>query len=57
MILVIVDRSTKFGHFIGLHHPFSAITVANMFIDNIYKLHGLPQTIVSDRDKLFIRTF
>ena len=36
---------------------FSAITVAQAFMDNIFKLHGVPHTIVSDRDKVFLSTF
>jgi hypothetical protein len=56
-ILVIIDKLTKYGHFIPLKHPYSAVSVARLFLDNIYKLHGLPKTIISDRDKIFISTF
>ncbi|KAK1693114.1 hypothetical protein QYE76_009811 [Lolium multiflorum] len=43
-ILVVVDKLTKFGHFIPLKHPFTASTVAQAFFDTVYRLHGLPQT-------------
>ncbi|KAL0313078.1 UNVERIFIED_CONTAM: Transposon Ty3-G Gag-Pol polyprotein [Sesamum radiatum] len=56
-ILVVVDRLTKYVHFLALTHPFSAETVARIFMDHIYKLHGLPINIVSDRDKVFTGTF
>jgi transposase InsO family protein len=52
-ILVIVDLFSKYGHFIGLKHPFSALSVAKQFMLHIYKLHGLPAAIVSDRDRIF----
>lgn len=56
-ILVVIDRLTKSGHFIALSHPFSTTTIAQVFLDNIYKLHGMPLTIVTDRDKLFTSQF
>lgn len=36
-----------------LCHPFTAFQVAQLFLNNIFKLHGLPTTIISDRDKVF----
>jgi hypothetical protein len=54
---VVVDRLTKFGHFIPLTHPFNAKEVATLFFENIYKYHGLPATIISDRDSLFLSKF
>ncbi|GKC53699.1 putative mitochondrial protein [Tanacetum coccineum] len=57
VIMVIVDRLSKYSHFILLTHPYTAIQVAQAFLDNIYKLHGLPRTIVSDRDVVFMSRF
>lgn len=52
-ILVVVDKFTKYGHFIPLSHPFTAATVAKAFFNNVYRLHGLPESIISDRDRVF----
>lgn len=56
-ILVIVDKFSKYGHFVPLKHPFTAQTVAQAFLDNVYYRHGLPQVLISDRDKIFISSF
>jgi len=40
VILVVVDRITKYAHFVPLKHPFTVKTVAKAFKDNIFKLHG-----------------
>lgn len=57
VILVVVDRHTKYAHFIPLKHPFSAPVVAKAFLEAVVKLHGPPLTIVSDRDKVSQATF
>ena len=57
VILVVVHRLTKYAHFLGLRHPFDAFKVAEVFVKGIVRLHGFPATIISDRDKIFMRTF
>jgi hypothetical protein len=52
-ILVVVDTFSKYAHFLPLLHPFSALKVAQVYLDSVYKLHGLPLSIISDRDKIF----
>lgn len=55
-VLVVVDSFTKYAHFLPLRHPFTAFVVAKLFLHNIYKLHGMPQSIISDRDRIFTST-
>ena len=57
VIMVIVDRLTKYAHFYALSHPLKAITVDNYFMETIQKLHGTPHIIVSERDPIFTRKF
>ncbi|GJZ63641.1 transposon ty3-G gag-pol polyprotein [Tanacetum coccineum] len=56
-IMVIVDRLSKYAHFVLIRHPFTAATIAKEFVSHVVKLHGIPSTIVSDRDKVFISSF
>jgi hypothetical protein len=56
-ILVVIDKFTKFAHFLPLKHPYIASSVAKLFMDNVYKLHGLRSAIVSDLDKIFTSHF
>jgi hypothetical protein len=57
VIIVVVYRLSKYAHFCALQHPFTASTVAQIFMDNIFKLHGMPNCIVSDRDPTFNSNF
>lgn len=56
-ILVVVDRFSKYAHFIALQHPFSAQQVARVVLEQVVRLHGLPRSIVSDRDHMFTSSF
>jgi len=52
-ILVVVDRFTKMGHFIPTTEKTSAEGLARLFRDNVWKLYGLPDSIISDRGPQF----
>ncbi|XP_028776266.1 uncharacterized protein LOC114733022 [Neltuma alba] len=54
VILVVVDRLSKYGHFLPLPATFSSTSVAEVFVQHIVKLHGIPKSIVTDRDKTSI---
>ena len=56
-ILVVVDRLTKMRHFIPTTIEASAETVADLYINCIYRLHGIPDTIVLDRGPQFVALF
>ncbi|HUJ80479.1 MAG TPA: hypothetical protein VLW83_01275, partial [Candidatus Acidoferrales bacterium] len=56
-ILVFVDRMTKMTHFIPCSKSTSAPEFAQMFVSHIVRLHGLPDSIVSDRGSIFTSNF
>jgi hypothetical protein len=48
-IWVIIDRLTKTAHFLPVHTTYSAKKYAEVYLDQIVRLHGVPKTIISDR--------
>ena len=57
VIMVIVDRLTKYAQFCALSYPLKASTVATTFMQIVQKLHGNPNIIVSDIDPIFTGHF
>jgi len=53
-ILVVVDQLTKMVHFILTTEKTSAEGLARLFRDNVWKLHGLPESIILDRGPQFV---
>jgi len=56
-IMMVIDKLSKFPHYIPLKSRFNSQMVATTFIQHIVKLYGFPKTIVSDRDRVFISNF
>jgi hypothetical protein len=56
-IWVIIDRLTKTAHFLPVHTTYSAKKYAEVYLDPIVRLHGVPKTIISDRGAQFIARF
>ena len=52
-----VYRLTKYVHFIPLSHPYIDAKVAGLYMQYVFKLHGFPNSIVSDRDATFTSNF
>nr|GEZ39643.1 hypothetical protein [Tanacetum cinerariifolium] len=57
VILVVVDRFSKYAHFGALPTNFNAHTIAEVFMDIVVKHHGIPKMIVLDRDPIFVSKF
>lgn len=56
-ILVIVDQLNKYAHFSGVRHPFIAVSVAAIFIKEVVKPCGIPQSMISNCDRVFMNHF
>lgn len=57
VIMVVIDRLTKYAHFVPMKADYTSRSVAESFMTNIVKLHGTPKSVVSDRDKIFTSSF
>lgn len=56
-VMVVVDHYSKYCHFIKAKETWSSLDLANAFVDQIFRLHGLPDKIVSDRGSVFMSSF
>lgn len=56
-ILVVMDCLSKYGHFIPIKHPYFVPQIADVFVQEVFRLRGMPTSIVSDRDPIFISEF
>ena len=56
-IFVVVDRLTKFDHSFAVNTNFTAAQVVELFFKEVFILHGLPKSIVSDEDNKFLNPF
>jgi hypothetical protein len=57
IIMVIIDLLSKYSHLCALQHPFTTSIMAQIFMDNIFKLHGMPHSIFSDINPTFTNKF
>lgn len=57
MIIVVVDRLSKFIHFGAFSSNYTATSVAEFFLEQVIRLHGYPSSITSDRDKKITSKF
>jgi hypothetical protein len=56
-IMVVIDKLSKYAHFIPVKSTYKEINIAEIFMKEIFRLHGIPEMMISDRDVKFTSTF
>ena len=56
-IFVFIDKMSKETHFILVKSTYKAVNIADIFLKEIFRFHGIPKAIISDRDVKFTRKF
>ena len=55
--MVVVDRLSKYAHFIHVQSTYKTVQIAEKFMREIFRLHGIPKMVISDRNVKFTSTF
>ena len=56
-IFVVIDKLSKAAHFIPVRSTYKAVNIVDIFLEEIFRLHGIPKEIISDRDVKFTGNF
>ena len=56
-IFVVVDKLSNSAHFIPVKLTYKEVHIADIFLKEIFRLHGIPKAIISDRDTSLLETF
>ena len=55
--MVIVDKLNKDAHFISIKYTYKVVNIEDIFMKEIFRLHGMPKVIISNRDAKFTGNF
>jgi len=55
--MVVVDKLSKVAHFIPVKSTYKAVNIVEIFMKEIFTLHGIPKMVISDRDAKFTGNF
>jgi len=56
-VMVVVDKLSKAAHFIPVKYTYKAVNITDIFMREVFRLHGIPKIIISDKDVKFTGNF